>query len=76
MVLATQVFTEEEGPLLGITAMASLFPTTKAAAAGLDAPRVVPLERWDVDGTVTDARFGSFVTGADMFDASAFSISR
>lgn len=42
----------------------------------------VPLERWDVDAfalqspNALDARFGSFVVGAQLFDAVAFGISR
>jgi acyl transferase domain-containing protein len=42
----------------------------------------VPLERWDVDGfakvspNALEARFGSFISGAQLFDAAAFSISR
>jgi hypothetical protein len=45
-------------------------------------PAAVPLERWDVDGfakvspNALEARFGSFVSGAQLFDAAAFSISR
>ena len=47
-----------------------------------DAPRHVPLERWDVEdvqrsSSVTlEARFGAFVKDADLFDGAAFSISR
>lgn len=42
---------------------------------------VVPLERWDIDTfavqspNALDARFGSFIAGAQLFDATAFSIS-
>ena len=41
---------------------------------------VVPLERWDVDAFVArrpsafEARFGAFVSGAQLFDAAAFGI--
>lgn len=43
---------------------------------------MVPLERWHVDGfghdkpEAMEARFGSFVSGAQCFDAAAFGISR
>ena len=43
---------------------------------------VVPLERWDVDAfarvspNALEARFGSFIAGAQLFDAAAFSISK
>ena len=42
----------------------------------------MPLERWDADvfaavsPNALEARFGSFVAGAQLFDASAFAISR
>lgn len=47
-----------------------------------DAPSVVPLARWDVDGFAKispnklEARFGAFVKGAESFDGSVFRISR
>lgn len=71
-----QYGSEEGGMVIGITAAGSLLPATRAEGFCRDAPRVVPLERWDVDGSATGARFGSFVEGAEVFDASAFSISR
>ena len=44
---------------------------------------MVPLERWDVDAFAAaspnpngEARFGSFVLGAQLFDAPAFGVSR
>ena len=58
---------------MGITAIAASLP---AAGLAADAPQVVPLERWDVDCGITDARYGSFVADADLFDAASFSISR
>ena len=42
----------------------------------------VPLERWDVDAfaaaspNALEARFGSFIAGAQLFDAAVFGISR
>lgn len=63
-----------EGMPIGITAMVANLPSTETCS--FDAVRGVPLERWDVDNRTTDARFGSFVREAELFDASAFSISR
>ena len=54
--------------------MAANFPTT--CDCSVDAVRLVPLERWAVDNRITDARFGSFIEGADQFDAAAFNIAR
>ena len=53
-----------------------------AAARTASPPAAVPLERWDADvfaavsPNALEARFGSFVAGAQLFDASAFAISR
>ncbi|PSC68804.1 type I polyketide synthase [Micractinium conductrix] len=61
------------GHLAGI-----VLPTDASFSA--DAPCVVPLERWDVDAFVArppnafEARFGAFVSGAQLFDAAAFGI--
>ena len=70
-------------PLVSIAAVSSLLPGSSGVALiPDDAPSVVPLERWDVDGfaqvspNALEARFGSFVSGAQLFDAAAFSISR
>lgn len=62
-----------DGKLLGVTAISAHLPFQ---ACSIDAVRAVPLERWDADNKITDARFGSFVQNADLFDASAFSIAR
>ena len=70
-----QVYADFEGPVLAISAMAGNFPTAATRNACDDAPKPVPLERWDVDGGSTGARFGAFVEDADLFDAAAFSIS-
>lgn len=66
----------EGGQALGITAAVCKLPVNRRVKACNDAPRVVPLQRWDVNGMTSGARFGSFVEGADLFDAAAFSISR
>ena len=76
MVVALQYGSERAGPVIGITAAGSLLPTNASIGTCRDAPRVVPLHRWDVNESATAARFGSFVEGADLFDAAAFSISR
>jgi acyl transferase domain-containing protein len=47
-----------------------------------DAPRPVPLQRWDVEVASREVvglvppRFGSFMEGVSEFDAEVFSISR
>ena len=61
--------------MLAVSAMAGIFPTAAMGNPCNDAPKPVPLERWDVDGGGTGARFGAFVKGADLYDAAAFSIS-
>ena len=72
----------DEAPLIGITAIAGLLPTTAEGNTTADAPRPVPLERWDMEevqrgaGSGLEARFGAFVADADLFDAAAFNISR
>ncbi len=65
---------------VAITAMASLLP---AATAAGDAPHAVPLARWDADEFASEkfsvrleTRFGAFVAGCELFDATAFNISR
>ncbi len=48
-------------------------------APAWDAPRPVPLARWDADahaGAAGGARFGAFLPAADLFDAAAFGVSR
>ena len=71
---------EEALPAVGIIAAAGRLPQPPADVAVCDAPRRVPLARWEVDALgsrgVNEARFGSFVEHADSFDAEAFSISR
>ena len=57
-------------------AAVSKLPTNKAVQGCRDAPRAVPIHRWDLDSLSGAARFGSFVEGADSFDAAAFSMSR
>lgn len=66
-------------------AIATVVATHPAAAACGDAPRAVPLARWDVDDFATEkaagsarlgTRFGAFVDEAELFDAAAFNISR
>lgn len=73
----------DSATVIGITAHAGLLPITPHdAAAGVDAPRRVPLERWDMEDVQRtspvplEARFGAFVQDADLFDGTAFSISR
>ena len=62
---------------VGITAIAALLPIDEH-----DAPRPVPLERWDIEDVqrsspvALEARFGAFVKDADLFDGAAFSVSR
>lgn len=64
-----------EGALIGVIAMAASLPGTSQTPE-LDAPSTVPLNRWDIDGPVTAARFGAFVADAELFDAAAFGIAR
>ena len=68
-------FSEAEGLLIGVTAIAGSLPG-KPQNAAFDAPTQVSLNRWDVDGPVTKARFGAFVADAELFDAAAFGIAR
>ena len=70
-------------PLVTVAAVSGTLPgSSSLALIPEDAPAVVPLERWDVDGfarvspNALEARFGSFVAGAQLFDAAAFNISR
>lgn len=67
---------------VAIAAISAMLPTTLACG---DAPRSVPLERWDAEQYVSagskdaarlETRFGAFVLGAELFDASAFNVSR
>ena len=74
--IGSEIGSVGERPIIGITAVGSMLPADTSFGVCRDAPRVVPLHRWDVDSSVTAARFGSFVEGADRFDAAAFSISR
>ena len=64
------------GHLVGITATAARLPVVFADS---DASQIVPLARWDVENHCSKAlesRFGSFIAGAEWFDAANFSISR
>ena len=69
-------------PGVGINAIAAVLPSPAPGMPDNDAPRPVPLERWDVEDVqksspvALEARFGSFVKDADLFDGVAFSISR
>ena len=78
-----QVYEESEAAAaVGVTAVAGLLPSAAPGLPGCDAPRLVPLERWDVDDVQRgspvplEARFGAFVDGADAFDGAIFGISR
>ena len=67
-------------PAVGITAVAGRLPQPPLHVLAPDAPRRVPLGRWEIDApgsqSSIEARFGSFVEGADSFDAEVFGISR
>ena len=69
-----------DGPLVGIAAIAGRLPQPAAGVCSGDAPRRVPLARWETDTglsrAATEARFGSFVAGAELFDADTFGVSR
>ena len=71
-----------DASVVGIVALAGALPSPPAGIAAADAPRAVPLERWDVDDVqraspvALEARFGAFVRDADLFDAAAFNITR
>lgn len=66
---------------MAIAAVSALLPAVTASG---DAPRLVPLERWDADSAIVsgkssarlETRFGAFVAGAELFDAAAFNVSR
>ncbi len=67
---------------VAIAAVAAALPTASVCS---DAPRVVPLGRWDADQYLSAAarevakletRFGAFIAGAELFDAAAFNVSR
>lgn len=70
------------GPAVGITAVAGCLPSLSTSLCPADGPRVVPLERWDVDdiaalsSNALEARFGAFIENADQFDAAIFGNSR
>ena len=70
-----QALSDHDAPLISITAMSGIFPVPAEGSLALDAPKPVPLERWDL-GQAGGARFGAFIDNADQFDAAAFSISR
>ena len=69
-------------PAIALSSAAGGLLPVGCGGAAWDAPRAVPLERWDVDGMAKaeggahDARFGAFVDAAQLFDASAFNTSR
>lgn len=67
-----QAMSESSG-LIAVKAVSTLLPE---AASCIDAPKPVPLERWDTDFGTSNARFGGFVCGAEQFDAAAFGVSR
>ena len=46
-----------------------------ATGNGVDAVRLVPLDRWDVEAEPLAARFGAYLGGIAEFDAGAFSLS-
>ncbi|KAK9803996.1 hypothetical protein WJX72_011444 [[Myrmecia] bisecta] len=70
------------GPVVGIAALSATIPSYSAASATADGPRLVPLERWDVEDICNrsanplEARFGAFVKDADLFDGAILGISR
>jgi len=65
--------------LLGVVGSSSHTPRGALnAGVAVDAPTRVPLERWCLDGSddsQAQARFGSFVADADMFDSDLFNVS-
>lgn len=66
------------GRLVGVVASVARMPVM----VGEDASRPVPMDRWDVNEYCNisinelESRFGSFIAGAEAFDAAVFSISR
>jgi hypothetical protein len=68
-------------PLVRVTAVAGTLPGSHCQAVE-DASWPIPLERWDVDWfsaisqNKMDSRFGSFISGAEMFDNNMFRLSR
>ena len=71
---------ELDGPAVGIVAIAGRLPQPALGVCAADAPHRVPLTRWETDTLVSrsaaEARFGSFVVGAELFDADVFGVSR
>jgi acyl transferase domain-containing protein/NADPH:quinone reductase-like Zn-dependent oxidoreductase/acyl carrier protein/NAD(P)-dependent dehydrogenase (short-subunit alcohol dehydrogenase family) len=68
---------------ISLVSSSSLLPSgPHGAAPSFDTISKVPLSRWDVDGfaeispNAWEPRFGSFVAGAEAFDAVAFATSR
>ena len=63
---------------MGVTASSVRLPAIRSG----DSCQLIPLVRWDADGysnnsiNALEIRFGSFVDGAQDFDAAAFKISR
>jgi len=53
----------------------SAFGQLAAAGRGVDAVRLVPLDRWNVEAEPLAARFGAYLAGISAFDAAAFSLS-
>ena len=69
-------------------AVASITTSGSMSASGADVTGEVPAERWDIDAVDADAnawglgdvvrqrmRYGGFVRGAQLFDASGFAVS-
>ena len=67
---------------MAISAAVGMLPEQPYHSCAHDAPRRVPLERWDVANfqkvspNSLDAQFGSFLQDIDSFDASIFGVSR
>lgn len=68
---------------IGVAAVSGCLPQSASIDAFADdAPSSVPLGRWNVDQfaevspNAMESRFGSFVSGAEQFDAALFNISR
>jgi hypothetical protein len=64
---------------IGVAGTAGGLLPSGCGAPAWDAPRPVPLTRWDADaraGAAGGARFGAFLPAADLFDAAASGISR
>ena len=68
--------------VIHVLGVSGRLPESRTPQLAKDAPSVIPLERWDIDGFAKlsvnkwEPCFGSFILGAQQFDRSIFRLSR